>query len=31
MMKKFISYALSAIAGIFFISGLGILSTERMG
>ncbi len=30
-MKKFISYALSAIAGIFFISGIGILSTERMG
>ncbi len=30
-MKKFISYALSAIAGIFFISGVGILSTERMG
>ena len=29
-MKKFISYALSAIAGIFFISGIGILSTERM-
>lgn len=29
-MKKFISYALSAIAGIFFISGVGILSTERM-
>lgn len=30
-MKKFISYVLSAIAGIFFISGIGILSTERMG
>lgn len=30
-MKKFVSYALSAIAGIFFISGIGILSTERMG
>lgn len=30
-MRKFISYALSAIAGIFFISGIGILSTERMG
>ncbi len=30
-MKRFISYALSAIAGIFFISGVGILSTERMG
>lgn len=30
-MKKLISYALSAIAGIFFISGIGILSTERMG
>lgn len=30
-MKKFISYALSAIAGIFFISGVGILSMERMG
>ena len=30
-MKKFISYTLSAIAGIFFISGVGILSTERMG
>lgn len=30
-MKKFISYALSAIAGIFFISGVGILYTERMG
>ncbi len=30
-MKKFISYALSALAGIFFISGVGILSTERMG
>lgn len=29
-MKKFISYALSALAGIFFISGVGILSTERM-
>lgn len=29
-MRKFISYALSAIAGIFFISGVGILSTERM-
>lgn len=30
-MKKFISYALSALAGIFFISGVGILSAERMG
>lgn len=29
-MRKFFSYALSAIAGIFFISGVGILSTERM-
>lgn len=29
-MRKFVSYALSAIAGIFFISGVGILSTERM-
>lgn len=30
-MKKFISYALSALAGICFISGVGILSAERMG
>lgn len=30
-MKKIISYALSALAGIFFISGVGILSTERIG
>lgn len=29
-MKRFVSYALSALAGIFFISGIGILSTERM-
>lgn len=29
-MKRFVSYALSALAGIFFISGIGILSTERI-
>lgn len=29
-MKRFVSYALSALAGIFFISGIGILSAERI-
>ena len=29
-MKRFVSYALSALAGIFFISGIGILSMERI-
>lgn len=27
-MKRFVSYTLSALAGLFFISGIGILSLE---